>query len=230
MSARPFGKRPAERRNDPPDSDPAGSGEGRSIRVAGVIPCAGASSRMGTSKALLDAGGRSFLAAVVGALVGGGCDPVVVVVASGQTDEIRRATAAGARVLENPEPGDGPITSLRLALADLGPAVDGVALCPVDHPLIRPETVAELLAAFRESDAPLVLPVYEGRHGHPALFRRTLFTELSDVALEGGARTVVHRHLERASAVTVEDAGVITDIDTPEAYRATMKRTGERNR
>lgn len=190
------------------------------MSVAGIIPCAGASTRMGTSKALLDAGGRSFVAAVVGALVGGGCDPVTVVVASGQGDEARRAAAAGARVLENPDPGEGPITSLRLAVAGLDPRVDGIALCPVDHPLVQPETVAALLAAFREGDAPLVLPVHEGRHGHPTLFRRTLFAELLDPALEGGARTVVHRHLDEAGKVDVDDAGVVTDIDTPAAYRA----------
>jgi molybdenum cofactor cytidylyltransferase len=195
-------------------------------RVAGVIPCAGASTRMGTSKALLDAGGRSFLAAVVGALVGGGCDPVLVVVGPGQDDEKRRATAAGALVLDNPDPGEGPITSLRLALAALAADVDGIALCPVDHPLVRPETVARLVTELRGTDAPVVLPVHAGSRGHPTLFRRALFAELSDPGLEGGARTVVHRHLEQASLIDVDDAGVVTDIDTPEAYRAYRAATG----
>jgi molybdenum cofactor cytidylyltransferase len=191
-------------------------------RVAAVIPCAGASTRMGTSKALLDAGGRSFLAAVVGALVGGGCDPVLVVVGAGQDDERRRATEAGALVLDNPDPGEGPITSVRLALAALGPDIDGVAICPVDHPLVRPETVAHLVAAFRGTAAPVVLPVHAGRRGHPTLFHRTVFAELSDPELEGGARTVVHRHLDEASPVEVDDVGVVTDIDTPEAYKAAI--------
>jgi molybdenum cofactor cytidylyltransferase len=192
-------------------------------RVAGVIPCAGASTRMGTSKALLDAGGRSFLAAVVGALVGGGCDRVLVVVGPGQDDEKRRATAAGALVLDNPTPGEGPITSVRLALGALAADVDGIALCPVDHPLVQPETVARLMAAFRDTDAPVVIPVHANRRGHPTLFRRTVFAELSAPELEGGARAVVHRHLEGASLVEVDDAGVVTDIDTPEAYRAAVR-------
>lgn len=194
-------------------------------RVAGVIPCAGASTRMGTSKALLDAGGRSFLAAVVGALTAGGCDPVLVVVGPGQDDEKRRATAAGALVLDNPEPGEGPITSVRLVLAALAPDVDGVALCPVDHPLVRPETVARLVTEFRGTDAPVVLPVHAGSRGHPTLFRRPLFAELSDPGLDGGARTVVHRYLEQASLVDVDDVGAVTDIDTPEAYRAATRGT-----
>ena len=187
--------------------------------VAGVIPCAGASTRMGQSKALLDAGGRSFLAATVGALIGGGCDPVVVVVGPGQVDEARRAKAAGAVVLENPAPGEGPITSLRLALALLGSTVEGMAFLPVDHPGVRPETVAALVDALRGGEAPLVVPTYQGARGHPALFRRRLFPALADPGLQGGARTVVHAHLDAATLLAVDDPGVVLDIDTPDAYR-----------
>jgi len=195
-------------------------------RVAGVVPCAGQSTRMGRSKALLDAGGRSFVAAVVGALVGGGCDPVVVVVGPGQEDEARRARAAGAVVLQNPDPTEGPITSLRVALATLGSEVEGVAFLPVDHPLVAPETVATLVEALLTCDAPLVLPTVEGRRGHPALFRRTLFPELTARGQEEGARSVVHGHLEQAHLVEVTDGGVVTDIDTPEAYRAAFLERG----
>jgi molybdenum cofactor cytidylyltransferase len=190
------------------------------LRVAGVVPAAGASTRMGTPKALLDAGGRSFVSAVVGALLGGGCDPVVVVTASGQGEVGRRAAGAGALVLENPDPGEGPITSLRLALAALGPGVDGVAILPVDHPAVRPETVAALLDALSTGGVPLVLPTMGGRRGHPAVFHRRLFAELLDPQLQGGARAVVHHHLEEARLLEVDDAGVLADIDTPEAYRA----------
>lgn len=189
-------------------------------KIAGVVPCAGDSARMGRPKALLDAGGRSFVSAVVGSLVAGGCDPVVVVVGEGRADEERRAAAAGAHVLVNPEPGDGPITSLRLALASFPVGVAGLALLPVDHPLVSPETIQTLVSTFLEGDAPVVLPVHEGRRGHPVIFRDALFPELADPRLEGGARTVVHAHLDAAALVSVDDPGVLMDIDTPEAYRA----------
>lgn len=209
MGIWPFSRK--EERTPPPP--PAGS-------VAGVIPAAGSSTRMGRSKALLDAGGRSFLAATVGALVGGGCRPVVVVLGDGQDDEERKARAAGAVTLHNPDPGEGPVTSLRLAIRALEGQAAGIAFLPVDHPLVRPETVRALLDAFREGDAPVVLPVHRGERGHPGLFRRTVFPDLLDPALEGGARTVVHAHLDQATLLEVDDPGVLADIDTPEAYRA----------
>jgi molybdenum cofactor cytidylyltransferase len=196
-------------------SGAAGAG---AARFAGIIPSAGASARMGQPKALLRVGRETFLERTVGALRRGGCDPVFVVVAEGDEEAARQARTAGARVIENPEPGEGPITSLRLALAALDESAAGLVYLPVDHPLVRPDTVRALLDASRSAAAKLALPVHEGERGHPAVFGRALFAELSDPSLEGGARTVTHRHLDEALLVDVADPGVLTDIDTPETY------------
>ena len=184
-----------------------------------MIPCAGLSGRMGTSKALLDAGGRTFLERTVAALARGGCAPVLVVVRDPEGPEGRVARRAGARVVENPDPSDGPVSSLRAALRALPGGEDGVAFLPVDHPLVRGRTVEELLAAFGDGGAPAVLPVHGGRHGHPALFARALFPELMEEGLEEGARTVLRRHEEALREVEVDDPGILADIDDEADYR-----------
>ena len=173
---------------------------------------------MGRPKGFLEIGGRTFTQRVVRALSEGGCDPVYVVVDAGDARLADHARATGASVLENPDPGEGPITSLRLALGRLPDGVEAVVYLPLDHALVEPEHVAELLAAAARSGAPLALPVHGGKRGHPAFFRRMLFEELTDPLLEGGARTVVHRHLGRAHLLPCDDVAVITDMDTPEAY------------
>lgn len=187
--------------------------------VAGVIPAAGRSTRMGSPKPLLDAGGRSFLQRVVGALSGGGCTPVVVVVRDPDGPVAAMARRAGARPVENPDPSAGPISSLRTALRSLEEDVEGCAFCPVDHPRIAPQTVKRLLEAFRESGAPVVVPRHGGRRGHPVFFRSGLFPELLEEGLEEGARTVLRRHEADVREVEVQDAGVLVDIDTLSEYR-----------
>ena len=173
---------------------------------------------MGRAKATLELEGRTFLARVVGALRGGGCDEVIVVV-DGSNQEVRaEAERLGVTILDNPNPGEGPITSLRLALSALSTDVDGIAWLPLDHPLVDGTAVRRLLKASAASGALLTLPMCGTKRGHPAVFRRALFPELTDPTLEGGARTVVHRHLEGACLVDFDDSGVIEDIDTPESY------------
>ena len=189
--------------------------------IAGIVPCSGASARMGTPKALLSIHGKIFVQAVVDALTAGGCEPVLCVVPN-EPLITEAARATGARVLTNPHPGEGPITSMRLALSELVDAVEGVIYHSVDHPCVRAGTVAALLEAARSTDAELVIPTNEGQRGHPSFFRESLFRELTDPSLKGGARTVVHRHLDSAELIEVHDPGILLDIDTPAEYEAML--------
>ena len=160
------------------------------------------------------------------ALRDGGCDPILVVYDPAEpavSAEARRLEVeAGVITLENPEPGEGPITSLRLALSHLPEHCEGVAWLPLDYPLVDGPVVGRLLEAAAESGAPLTLPMHAEKRGHPALFRRPLFAELVDPELAGGARIVVHRHLSEACIVPFDENAVVIDVDTPEAYDALL--------
>lgn len=187
--------------------------------VWGVIPCSGSSVRMGTSKAMLDAGGRTFLERVIQTHRDGGCSRVLVALPTLDGPVAAKAVEAGAGVVLNPSPEEGPIGSLRASLRALDDSVEGVSFCPVDYPLIHEETVKTLIDVFRHSQAPLVVPTFNGERGHPVLFRRVLFDELLNDELPEGARTVVHRHLDDTARVPVDDEGTVIDIDDMTAYR-----------
>jgi molybdenum cofactor cytidylyltransferase len=188
-------------------------------RVAGVVPAAGRSLRMGRSKALLSAEGRTFLERVCATLARGGCAPVVVVLRDPDSAEGALARRVGARVLANPDPEEGPVTSIRHALRALPTTVRGVAVLPVDHPLVDPATIEELLAAFDGEPAAALVPTYQGRRGHPVLLGRALFPEVLEPDLPEGVRTVLRRDPTRVREVPVDDPGVLIDLDTPEAVR-----------
>ena len=174
---------------------------------------------MGTPKAMLDADGRTFLERVIHALQEGGCARVLVALPTPKGPVAAKAGEAGATVVTNPSPEDGPIGSLRAALRSLEPSVEGVAFCPVDYPLLQADTVRMLLAEYHSNESPLTLPTFEGKRGHPVVFRRSLFDELLDEDLPEGAKTVVHRHLDVAALVAVEDGGAVIDIDDLIDYR-----------
>ncbi len=78
--------------------------------------------------------------------------------------------------------------------------------------------MSALIHAFREAVAPIVRPVYRDRPGHPVLFARGLWRELSDPDLERGARDVVHGHATEIHDVPLDDRGITVDVDTPADY------------
>ena len=184
-----------------------------------IVAAAGLSSRMGTSKPLLDAGGRTFLARTLTSLRGGGADPLIVVVRNMEGAVGREARAGGALVIQNPDPTSGPVSSLQAGIRAVPADASAVLFCPVDHPLFLPGTVQALLTAFAREAAPIIAPTYEGRRGHPVIFHRDLFPELLEDGLPNGARSVIQRYLTHRIEIPVDDPGILIDVDTPTDYR-----------
>ena len=101
---------------------------------------------------------------------------------------------------------------------------EGMLLCPVDHPLIPASVVAELIERFDSSSAPIVLPTFRGRRGHPVLFRSDLYGELLSAPPDVGARAVVWAHSAEVLEVPVEDEAVVLNLNDPEALRLARER------
>lgn len=198
--------------------------------VAGIVLAAGVSSRMGAPKPLLDAGGMTFAARLVATLAEGGCDPVVVVGASGSGALAEEVDRGHAVLVVNPGGRGGQIGSLRAALDHLEASADppaAVAFTPVDNPFVAPDTVAALLDAWRASGAAIVLPRCDGERGHPVVADTSIAGEFRREGLPEGARTVVRRDPGRVLEVEVADPGVADDLDTPERYRKRLRRACE---
>ena len=193
--------------------------------IAGIILAAGASSRMGTPKALLDYRGETFVGRLVRVL-GETCTPVIVVLGY-HADRLREHVPPAATIVVNPDPSRGQLSSLQTGLAVLPADADGFAFIPVDSPAVETDTVARLARAFEQRSAStlFVIPRQSGKRGHPVVAARAAAAEFLALPPTAEARDIVHAHVNRTEYVEVGDAGIFTDVDDPEAYRRLKERT-----
>jgi agmatinase len=196
----------------------------RVASVAAIILAAGASRRMGSPKALLPVEGETFLGRLVATHRSAGIDPIVVVVGPDGDRVAAAVDLAGVRLVRNLAPESGPLASLRLGLAALDPEPEALLLQPVDHPLVRPETVRRLVSAWAAGPHGILIPTFGARRGHPTLFARRLFAALRVAPLDQGARAVVRGQLHEVREVPVDDPGVRAEVDTPADYDAVIGR------
>jgi nicotine blue oxidoreductase len=177
---------------------------------------------MGSPKALLELRGESFLARTVGALRAGGCAPIIVVIGVREDPSNARiaevARSVGARVTINPVPGSQQVDSLRCALATLPGDPVAVVVTPVDSPDPPANIVERLIVAITDG-APIAIPTFGGRRGHPLAIAGRLVPELMEGDLPEGLRTIIRRHERDLAEVSTDDPGVLLDVDTPEDYR-----------
>ena len=190
------------------------------VNLDGIVLAAGRSTRMGQSKAQLEAApGVTFLEHAVKALRAGGCRYVIAVVNDEEDWTARLADVSGAAVVVNEMKGSQQIDSIRLGLAALPEDSAGVMILPVDFPGLQPGTVETLVSTFAKTRPPVIVPVHNGTPGHPVVFARSVFGELLAEPLPNGAESIVEAHAQDRVEVQVADPAVLVDVDTPEDYK-----------
>jgi molybdenum cofactor cytidylyltransferase len=137
----------------------------------------------------------------------------MVVVTTSQLAESVQALVARSDMVVVPADAHGAGMGLSIAAGvQARPQADGWLVMPADMPLVRASTLRDVAAALREH--PIVYAQHHGRRGHPVGFSSELYSELSRLTGDEGARRVVARF--PAQPVEVDDPGVLLDIDTTE--------------
>jgi molybdenum cofactor cytidylyltransferase len=186
--------------------------------LAAVILSGGASSRMGSPKALLPYQGRPFLEHLLEVTkhpkIG-----VRRVVLGAHAEPIAQAVALQPEeTVLNEGWEKGQLSSLQAALRSLPAGTDGILMCLIDHPLISPTLVDGLIEQFYATRAPVVVPVFEGRRGHPVIFSSALYAELETAPQELGARSVVWTHRGEVSEYVTVEEGCVVNLNDPDAF------------
>jgi molybdenum cofactor cytidylyltransferase len=185
--------------------------------IGAVILAAGASTRMGVPKQLLQFGGEAMLRRAASVALKAGCRPVVVVTGADAAASRKALLGLDVREAENQQWESGISSSVRVgieALVTAHPQTAAVVLMLCDQPFVTREIIARLVAAHRETGRSIVASRYGGSYGVPALFGKVHFAELTTLKGDAGAKRVIQRHLPKVHLVSFPEGEI--DIDTPE--------------
>lgn len=201
----------------------ATEGEGiGGLRLEAIVLAGGAGVRFGGRKLTAPwRGGRLIDGALATAFAAPVRTVTVVTGADPAVGPAARAFAGGVgqshrlKLVHADDYAEGMGATLRTGVATLPPDADGVFVFLGDMPLI-PSDVPPRLAAQLSAGAEAVAPRFEGRRGHPVLFRASLFPALRASTGDEGARAVLQALGKTLAFIETSAAGVVFDVDRPE--------------
>ncbi len=158
------------------------------METTGIVLAAGAGTRAGGPKALRrEPDGTPWVEAACAALLGGGCDRVVVVLGA-QAERARPLVPEWAATVTAARWDEGMSSSLRAGLAEA--SGDAVLITLVDLPTLPAAVVARVMETGTLAQA-----TYGGRPGHPVLIPTKHWADVA-ACLRGdsGAREYLTAH------------------------------------
>jgi molybdenum cofactor cytidylyltransferase len=182
--------------------------------IAGLLLAAGGARRFGSQKLVAPLDGAPLVRHAATALVRS-TDALVIVIGH-EAGAVRAALSdVDASIVENPDWKQGLSSSLRHGVAALPPDAEAVVVALGDQPRIDPLVVRSLIDRWRAGGMPIVAARYRGARGHPVLFARAVFPQLTTLRGDVGARTIFEQSPDQVGYVEV-DGIVPIDIDTEE--------------
>ncbi len=118
----------------------------------------------------------------------------------------------------------GMFCSVQAGVNALRPGSEAFFVLPVDIPLVRTQTIRDLLKAYRGGGSKIVFPVFRGRRGHPPLVSAGYRNEILSYSGGDGLRGFFRKHDRDSKRAEVADEMILFDLDTPADYEALVAR------
>ncbi len=195
------------------------------MEIGIVILAAGASARMGTPKQLLQWQGQTLLERTIGMAEAVHLGPVMVVLGANSEIILDQLSANSFQWVKNEAWATGMGSSVSIGLEALlkqRPNLSAVLCLLVDQPLITSKDLQLMVKTWQKENPPIVAAKYQDTVGVPALFDHRVFSDLLALSGERGAKSVLSRYANELIGVVLPAAAL--DVDTPEAWRAFLKK------
>jgi putative nucleotidyltransferase with HDIG domain len=186
--------------------------------IAAIILSAGFSQRMGGFKPLLPLGNKTALERTIELFQRAGVAHLQVV--TGHRAEELQPLLQQLQVQEtfNQKYQEGMFSSVQCALRAMPDHIDAFFLQPVDMPLVRDNTLPQLLRARQNSGRGIIHPLFFGKRGHPPLISTRYRDTILNGDGNGGLKALLLPYEDDILELEVADEHTILDMDTPGDY------------
>jgi len=190
-------------------------------KVSAVVLAAGLSSRMGEKNKLhLPINGEALVRHSIQQFRGAGIKDVVVVLGHEHEKTAELIKDLDVTLVINTDYASGQMTSVHRGLGAAKEETLGCFIALGDQPAVTQDSLTRLVNGLESrGKKEVIVPYFEGKRGNPILLSAKARTDILDGKKNFGCRKFIENNPDLVQRVEVTDAGVITDLDTPQDYK-----------
>jgi CTP:molybdopterin cytidylyltransferase MocA len=187
----------------------------RPVVHGAILLAAGASSRLGQPKQLIEVDGEPLLRRAARALLATSPHELVVVLGHDAARLSDVVAGLALRCIVALDHGEGMAASLRAGISALDVCCEGALIALTDQPALDAAHLLALREAWRAQPERAVASTYASVRGVPALLPRNWFGEILKLRGDSGARDLLRARdvLEIAAPQLARDVDVPADLN-----------------
>jgi len=183
-----------------------------------IVLAAGESRRMGSPKMVLPYQGMTMIGKVLDRILASEVEHIVTVVGGHQAVVMEAIRELPVKYCYNDNYLSGMYSSVQCGFRFLPDDFRAAIVFLGDQPMAETVVINRLIESYSQSDKGIVLPVYEGKRGHPLLVDRKYRNEIISQDQPDGLRGIISKHADDLLEVNTINPSILRDIDTPEEY------------
>lgn len=199
-------------------------------KINGLLIAAGFSKRMGDFKPLMEFNNIPFIVLITKKLLDV-CENVIIVTGHKSIEVentikfafIENNLFPRVKIVINPNYEKGMFTSLQAGLKELTDS-DWVLYHFVDQPFHKEKFYKELISQI-DNEYDWIQPVYDGKEGHPVLFRNTIFDKVIASPEEHQLRLIRDNNLTQKKKWECSFSEILKDFDTQDDLKLFRSKT-----
>ncbi|MDV3429068.1 MAG: NTP transferase domain-containing protein [Bacillota bacterium] len=188
-------------------------------RLSAVILSAGYSSRMKDFKPLLNFGNKAAVRLIYDTYRECGIEDILIVTGFNSEKLMEENKDIKVKWVLNLDFKSGMYSSIKAAVKEIDENSQGFFLNPVDIPVIKKQTIADLKNEFEKGEKGIIYPIFNGKRGHPTVISTNYSNIITENSGTGGLKSLLQKYENDFAEIPVCDNGTVMDMDTPEDYR-----------
>jgi len=186
--------------------------------IGAIILAAGESKRMGFPKMLLPFHGTTMIENVIANVSASLVESTLIILGAEKDRLIEVIKKTTATYCYNDNYKEGMLSSVKCGFQNLSLDIKDVLVFQGDQPYITSDVINRVIEAYKSSGKGIVMPVYNGKRGHPLMIDRKYWNYIEKLEMSEGLRALAYKFSEDVLEVETDCQGILRDFDTYEEY------------